>query len=101
MKVLFLCKKFPYPLKDGESIAVSNLCRELKSLGCEITLLCMNTSKHYVDPKGLPPEYNYFKNIYSVDLDNSVTPWKAMASLLSGESYHISRFNSSVFRDKL
>jgi polysaccharide biosynthesis protein PslH len=101
MKVLFLCKKFPYPLKDGESIAITNLCRELKSLGCENTLLCMNTSKHYVDPKALPPEYNYFKAIHTVDLDNSVTPWKAMASLMSGESYHISRFNSNCFRNKL
>lgn len=101
MKILFLCKKFPYPLKDGESIAITNLCRELKSLGCEITLLCMNTSKHYVDPKALPADYNYFNAIHSVDLDNTVSPWKAMASLMSGESYHISRFNSSCFRKKL
>lgn len=101
MKVLFLCKKFPYPLKDGESIAITNLCRELKSLGCEITLLCMNTSKHYVDPNALPAEYNYFNAIHTVDLDNSVSPWKAMASLMSGESYHISRFNSNCFRNKL
>ena len=50
MKILFLCKKFPYPLKDGESIAVSNLCKELKALGCDISLLSMNTSKHYSDP---------------------------------------------------
>ncbi len=101
MKVLFLCKKFPYPLKDGESIAVSNLCKELKALGCEITLLCMNTSKHYLDPKALPSEYNYFKKIHSVDLDNTLKPWKAIASMVSGESYHISRFNSIVFRTRL
>lgn len=101
MKVLFLCKKFPYPLKDGESIAVSNLCKELKSMGCDITLLSMNTSKHYVDPAALPEGYNYFTKIHSVDLDNTLKPWKAMASLVSGESYHIRRFNSSVFRTKL
>src|SRR5688572_32454632 len=49
-------------------------------LGCDITLLCMNTSKHYVDPKGLPVEYNCFTKIHSVNLDNSINPWKAMAS---------------------
>lgn len=101
MKVLFLCKKFPYPLKDGESIAISNLCRELKAMGCDISLLCMNTTKHYMDPQALPPAYDYFTKIHHVDIDNSVTPWKAMASIVSGESFHIRRFNSNVFRGKL
>src|SRR5688572_18272269 len=101
MKVLFLCKKFPYPLKDGESIAVSNLCKELKLQGCDITLLCMNTSKHYVDPRKLPSDYNCFSKIHTVDLDNSVTPWRAMASLVSGDSFHVTRFNSDAFRSKL
>ena len=101
MKVLFLCKKFPYPLKDGESIAVSNLCKELKSLGCELTLLCMNTSKHFVDTKALPRDYDHFQKIFTVDLDNAVSPWKAIASFLSGESYHIKRFKSDAFKAKL
>ncbi|HUR30146.1 MAG TPA: hypothetical protein VMZ69_01870, partial [Saprospiraceae bacterium] len=61
----------------------------------------MNTSKHYVDPCGLPPEYNYFSKIHSVDLDNSINPWKAVASMVTGESYHIRRFNSIIFRTKL
>ena len=89
MKILFLCKKFPYPLKDGESIAVSNLCKELKALGCDISLLSMNTSKHYSDPNALPPDYNYFTTIHTIDLDNAIRPWKAVASIVSGESYHI------------
>lgn len=101
MKVLFLCKKFPYPLKDGESIAISNLCKELKTMGCDISLLCMNTTKHYMDPQALPAAYDYFTKIHHVDIDNSVTPWKAMASIVSGESFHIRRFNSNVFREKL
>ena len=91
MKILFLCKKFPYPLKDGESIAVSNLCKELKALGCDISLLSMNTSKHYSDPNALPPDYNYFTTIHTIDLDNAIRPWKAVASIVSGESYHIRR----------
>ncbi len=101
MKVLFLCKKFPYPLKDGESIAITNLCKELKTLGCDITLLCMNTSKHYVDISSLPADYNYFTRIHSVDLDNTIKPWNALTSLVSGESYHIRRFKSIAFRNKL
>ncbi len=101
MKILFLCKKFPYPLRDGESIAVSNLCRELKALGCDLSLLSMNTSKHYSNPSSLPADYNYFTSIHSVDLDNTIKPWKAIASIVSGESYHVRRFKSGVFRTKL
>ena len=101
MKILFLCKKFPYPLKDGESIAVSNLGRDLKALGCDISLLSMNTSKHYSDPTALPEDYNHFSAIYTVDVDNSIKPWRALTSLLSGKSYHVQRFESNAFRDKL
>lgn len=101
MKILFLCKKFPYPPKDGESIAVTNLCRDLKGLGCELSLLSMNTSKHYSDPDSLPEDYNYFTSLHAVDVDNAVRPWEAIASLVSGESYHIRRFKSSAFRAKL
>lgn len=88
-------------MKDGESIAVSNLCRELKQMGCELHLLSMNTSKHYSDPAALPADYNFFTRIHSVDLDNTIKPWKAIASLVSGESYHVRRFKSSIFRAKL
>jgi len=101
MKILFLCKKFPYPLKDGESIAVSNLCKELKAQGCDLSLLSMNTSKHYSDPAALPSGYNYFTSIYTVDIDNTLKPWKALTSIVSGESYHIRRFKSGAFRAKL
>ena len=101
MKILFLCKKFPYPLKDGESIAVSNLCKELKALGCDLSLLSMNTSKHYSDPAALPADYNYFTSIHTVDVDNAIKPWSAFTSIINGESYHIRRFKSGAFRAKL
>lgn len=101
MKILFLCKKFPYPLKDGESIAVSNLCKELKSKGCDLTLLSMNTRKHYSDTSALPADYNYFTEIHTVDIDNSIKPLQALASLISGDSYHVRRFQSEAFNEKL
>ena len=33
MKILQLCKKFPFPLKDGESIAVTYLSKAFADLG--------------------------------------------------------------------
>ena len=38
MKILLLCKKFPFPLKDGESIAVHNLSK-LEDLASSLAAL--------------------------------------------------------------
>ena len=101
MKILQLCKKFPYPLKDGESIAVTYLSNALHDLGCEVTLLSMNTSKHYTDVNLLPSEYNHYKEIHVVALDNALKPLDAIRNLFSTDSYHISRFVCQDFREKL
>lgn len=101
MKILQLCKKFPYPLKDGESIAVSYLSKALHKQGCEITLLSMNTSKHYTNISALPSDYNQYKEIHVVEVDNSIKISEAFLNLFSSESYHISRFVSKEFEAKL
>lgn len=103
MKILLLCKKFPYPLKDGEAIAVNQLSKSLTENGCEVTLLAMNTSRHHYKSKSnlLPKELSHFKEIHSVDVDNKITTWGALKNLFSAESYHISRFVSDEFSKKL
>lgn len=101
MKILQLCKKFPYPLRDGEAIAVTFLSKALRDLGCEITLLCMNTVKHYTDLESLPPDFDHYKAIHCTDLDNSINPMHAFLNLFSGSSYHVDRFISKEFEQKL
>ena len=101
MKILQLCKKFPYPLKDGESIAVTYLSNALHNLGCEISLLSMNTTKHFTDLNELPVDFNHYKEIHVTDLDNTVNWLDAFKNLFSKDSYHVSRFVSTEFRDKL
>lgn len=101
MKILQLCKKFPYPLKDGESIAVTYLSKAFFDLGCEVTLLSMNTSKHYVDVNNLPADFNHYKEIISTALDNRVKWHKALVNLFSSDSYHVSRFISLDYEEQL
>ncbi len=48
MKILQLCKKLPYPTKDGESLAIKHLSLALKDAGADISLLAMNTKRHEV-----------------------------------------------------
>lgn len=101
MKILQLCKKFPYPLKDGESIANTYISKSLRDLGCEISLLAMNTTKHYVDISKLPEDFDHFKNIYHVELDNQVSYIDAFKYLFKPDSYQVARFVNSNFEKKL
>jgi len=101
MKILQLCKKFPYPLKDGEAIAITYLSKAISQLDCEITLLAMNTTKHFFDPTTLPSTFNHYKEMYMVEVDNRVKVMDAFLNLFSGQSYHISRFISPAFDQKL
>ena len=101
MKILQLCKKFPYPLKDGESIAVTYQSKAFHEFGCEITLLAMNTTKHYTKIGKLPNGFNHYKEIHVTDIDNRVKVLKAFVNIFSSKSYHISRFDSKEYNDKL
>jgi glycosyltransferase involved in cell wall biosynthesis len=101
MKILQLCKKFPYPLKDGEAIAVTYLARALQELGAELTLLSMNTSKHYFDQRTLPEDFNHYQSIHLIELDNRVNAKDAFLNLFTSQSYHIARFVSKDFEEKL
>ncbi|NJL77580.1 MAG: glycosyltransferase [Saprospiraceae bacterium] len=101
MKILQLCKKFPYPLKDGESLAVTYLSKALNELGCEVTLLSMNTTKHFCDLTALPNHYNHYTAIHTALVDNRIR-WKdAFLNLFSKQSYHVSRFVSKEFQTML
>lgn len=97
MKILQLCKKFPYPLKDGESIAVTYLARGLSALGAEIHLLAMNTSKHYFNIEELPEHFNHYQSINTVYLDNRLKVVDALKNLLDGSSYHVSRYDFEAY----
>jgi len=101
MRILQLCKKFPFPLKDGESIAVTALSRSMKALGHEVHLLAMNTSKHYFPKEKLPKAFNHYASIHDVKVDNRVKPLQALWHLRGTASYHIARFCSSDFEKKL
>jgi glycosyltransferase involved in cell wall biosynthesis len=101
MKILLVTKKFPYPLREGEPIAIYYLARSLVQLGHELDLLVLNTSKHYFDPAELPAAANFFNEIHSVRVDNHISIRGAVKSLLAGKSYILDRFHSLAFEKKL
>ena len=97
MKILQLCKKFPFPVRDGETVAVSNLARALKDNGAVVTLLAMNTTKHFFQGPLPPAAGDLYARILTADVDNRVKALPALANLFSAKSYHISRFESPAF----
>lgn len=101
MKILLLTKKFPYPLKDGESQAIHGLSKSLSELGCEVSLLAMNTSKHFFSGTELPQKMAHYKEVRTVGIDNTISPFDALGNLVRGTSYHISRFNQEAYHTAL
>ncbi len=101
MRILQLCKKFPFPLKDGESIAVTYLAKAMKQLGCEVTLLAMNTTKHPVAVNRIKPHLSHYESVHYTKLDNEIKPLHVFLNLFTSDSYNISRFDNATFRRKL
>lgn len=101
MRILQLCKKFPFPLKEGEAIAVYYLSRGLVEQGCTVDLLTMNTSKHFYSDAEWPAEFSHYTEINAVTVENHLSAWGAFSNLFSREAYHVSRFITPEFEAAL
>jgi glycosyltransferase involved in cell wall biosynthesis len=101
MKILQLCKKFPYPLKDGEVIAINNLTKGFHQLGQEVTVLAINTNKHFFDRSRLPQQQRQLAAYRDVFVNTDLRVKDALLNLFTRDSYNIQRFDSPAFRREL
>lgn len=101
MKILILCNKSPYPPKEGGPIAMNMIIEGLLSAGHKVRVLAMNTNKYSVNPLDIPDEYKEKTRIELVYVDLSFRPLKAFFNLFTERSYHVERFISNAFADKL
>jgi polysaccharide biosynthesis protein PslH len=98
MKILQLTNKIPYPPKDGGAIATLNISMGLHSLGHEITLLGMNTTKHYTDMDDLPQTLKSSIDIRDVKVDTDLSFRAAFKNLFfSRMPYNAERFFNEGF----
>lgn len=88
-------------MKDGESIAVTNIANALSSLGAQVTLLALNTNKHEFDTSKINDTLPFYKEKYTVDINTDIRLTGAIKNLFTSDSYHITRFISSDFEKKL
>jgi glycosyltransferase involved in cell wall biosynthesis len=102
MKILILCSKVPFPPKDGGSIATLGLAKGLAGNSNEITILTLNTRKHFVSNEDLPDPLGSKMKIITVFHNTKIRFFKALYNLLfSGEPYNGIRFVSRVFEAEL
>ena len=104
MKILQICNKVPYPLKDGGALAIHNLTKGFTDAGARVTLLAMNTFKHKVDEAEVRLYFKNFKNlsIQLVEINTETKPSGALKNFfLSGLPYNAERFISRNFANTL
>ncbi len=101
MKVLQLCNKPPYPPVDGGTMAMNGITQGLLSMGVAVKVLSVETDKHPAHLDRMPEDYRAKTAFESVYIDLGIKPLPAFAAMLCGESYHVKRYVSDAFADKL
>jgi len=102
MDILILSTKNPYPPRDGGAIATLNMAMGLARAGNTVTLLAMNTRKHYFEGSRIPREVREQVRMVLVDVDTSVRPLALLSNFFfSSEPYIAQRFNQKDFTEKL
>lgn len=101
MKVLQLVNRIPYPLNDGGNLAVHFYTEGFLNAGVSLSMLAMNTTKHWIATDKLPEIFNRLSFFDTVKVDNRVRLLPAILNLFSRKSYNISRFFSKDFEQAL
>lgn len=101
MKILMLCNKSPWPKREGGPIAMHAMISGLLQAGHSVKVLAANTNKYNVDPETVPVDFKEKTDIEFVTIDLSLSIWGALFNFLKGTSYHVSRFHTKAFAQKI
>jgi polysaccharide biosynthesis protein PslH len=102
MKILLISNKFPFPPRDGGSLATCNMIRGLAESGNTVDLLLMNTRKHFTENAGSKTDIKGLNKVKIVNIDNSVRFFSLVFNFaFSKLPYSAVRFTSSRFKSAL
>jgi glycosyltransferase involved in cell wall biosynthesis len=101
MKILILCNKSPWPKREGGPIAMHAMISGLVQAGNAVKVIAANTNKYTVDPDTIPSAFKEKTQIEFVDIDLSLSVTGALFNVLSGKSYHVTRFHTKAFEQKI
>ena len=101
MKILLLCNKPPYPASEGGPMAMNSIVTGLLEAGHQVKILAVNSKKYKVSEADIPEDYKKKTGIELIDVDLGVKPVKAFLNLFTRKSYHVERFISKEFQNRL
>lgn len=101
MRILQLCHKPPFPQLDGGCIAMNNIAMGLIKEGHQVKVLAISTPKHPVSNDAEFESYRSLTHFESVFVDTSISLSGFLKTMLRFDSYHIKRFDSKDFRNRL
>ncbi|MGB0166034.1 MAG: glycosyltransferase family 4 protein [Luteibaculum sp.] len=101
MKVLQLTVKPPYPAVDGGCIAIKNFSEMILEGGNSLKILSLATHKHPFQPDQFPPEFYKKTEIEGIYVNTELNLIDAFSSIVTMDSYNISRFYSTDFDSRL
>lgn len=102
MNILILSSKVPYPPKDGGSVATLGIARGLSQSGQSVSLMCLNTRKHFISENEYAPLRSQGISLYVVYHDTTIKVLSALFNLIfSRQPYNAIRFYSHEFEKKL
>jgi len=95
VRILLLSNKVPFPSNDGSTIAIRSMIDALLLNGASISLISLNTKKHFRSQKEIQENLPQGLDFKAIDVDTDIKPLGAALNLLSGQAYHVSRFKQS------
>ena len=101
MNILMLCNKSPYPPSEGGPMAMNSIVNGLLEAGHKVKILAVNSEKYNIKKEEIPQSFRDNTVIEMVDVDLKIKPIEALKNLFSDKSYHVERFISEEFREKL
>jgi glycosyltransferase involved in cell wall biosynthesis len=101
MRVLQLSKKVPFPIKDGESMAICSLASSLSLHGVSVHLLALNTNKHKVLGTLENEIFSLYHAFSAVEINTNPNLFSFLTNLLTPYPYQLARFVNRHFKMKL
>ncbi|UOR06512.1 glycosyltransferase family 4 protein [Hymenobacter aerilatus] len=101
MHVLQLCPRVPFPPHDGGAIAMYDVAAGLARAGHKVTVLAVNTPKHF-QPDTALDHLGPNVRLVTVPVDTRLRPVRALRNLLLGSiPYNVERFVSTALAEQL
>ncbi|MBN3035873.1 MAG: glycosyltransferase [Bacteroidales bacterium] len=101
MKILQLCHKMPFPLRDGGAFSIYHSALGLINQGVDLKMLVINTPKNWVDMQTVPADFRENSRLEYVAVNTRLNFLKATGNIFRHQSYFVERFWSEPWNDYL